>query len=310
MSPVSEEIERIFDGDDAPVFEDMVFVGYRGSIAHGTYAPSSGPNSIDDKDLMGVYVAPVEHYLGFGRRETFEKWVGGWDTVSYEIRKFVRLLLNSNPTLMGMLWLRGEHLLIEAPAWERLVENRGVFASKRAYHAFCGYARSQIRRMTRMAKPKEATERELRLIEDEILFREGRAVNDAMFKHEAYETFSLNNLRSHRNALKGQTGYMGARRKALVEKHGFDPKNASHTIRLLRMGAEFLRDGELRVWCDDAEELLEIKRGEWPLERIDAEAERLFKVAEEEHARSKLPERPDRGSAEKLLVELIHAHHG
>ncbi len=161
-----------------------------------------------------------------------------------------------------------------------------------------------------MAKPKEATERELKLIEDEISFREGRTVNDPMFKHETYETFSLNNLRTHRNALKGQTGYMGAKRKALVDKHGFDPKNASHTIRLLRMGAEFLRDGELRVWREDAEELLEIKRGEWPLERIEAEAERLFKAAEEEHARSKLPEKPDRQSAEKLLVELIHAHHG
>lgn len=236
--------------------------------------------------------------------------MGEWDTVSYELRKFVRLLLRSNPTLLGMLWLRDEHVLLATPAWERLVENRRIFVSKQAYHSFAGYARSQVRKMTRMAKPEEATKKELKLIEDEISFREGRTVNDPMFKHEAYESFSLNNLRAHRNALKGQTGYMGAKRKALVEKHGFDAKNAAHTIRLLRMGVEFLQTGELQVWRDDAAELLEIKRGGWPLERIEDETERLFKIAGEEHEKSKLPERPDRGYAEKLLVELIRDHHG
>ena len=40
------------------------------------YVPKSDPDSIDDKDLMGVYIAPIEHYLGFGRREVYEKWEG------------------------------------------------------------------------------------------------------------------------------------------------------------------------------------------------------------------------------------------
>jgi predicted nucleotidyltransferase len=42
-------------------------------------------------------------------------------------------------------------------------------------------------------------------------------------------------------------GYMGDKRKALVERYGYDTKNAAHMIRLLRMGIEFLRDGELNV---------------------------------------------------------------
>jgi hypothetical protein len=28
------------------------------------YVPKSDPDSIDDKDVMGVYIAPIEHYLG------------------------------------------------------------------------------------------------------------------------------------------------------------------------------------------------------------------------------------------------------
>jgi hypothetical protein len=47
--------------------ENLILLGYRGSIAHNMYVPQPDPNSIDDKDLMGVFVAPVEHYLGFGR---------------------------------------------------------------------------------------------------------------------------------------------------------------------------------------------------------------------------------------------------
>src|SRR6267142_5787123 len=39
------------------------------SVAHRTYAPKNDADSIDDKDIMGVYIGPLEHYLGFGRKE-------------------------------------------------------------------------------------------------------------------------------------------------------------------------------------------------------------------------------------------------
>ena len=67
-------------------------------------------------------------------------------------------------------------------------------------------------------------------------------------------------------------GHMGAKRKNLVEKYGYDCKNAAHLIRLLRMGTEFLIDGQLYVLRHDASQLLEIKRGEWTLDQVMAEA--------------------------------------
>jgi hypothetical protein len=88
-------------------------------------------------------------------------------------------------------------------------------------------------------------------------------------------------------------GYMGDKRKALVERHGYDAKNAAHLIRLLRMGIEFLRDGEMTVLRYDAPELLAIKHGEWSLEKIKTEAERLFRRAEDAYDCSTLPARPD-----------------
>jgi len=56
------------------------------------YVPKNDPDSIDDKDLMGVYIGPLEHYLGFGRKEVYEQWEGEWDCVFYELKKFVGMM--------------------------------------------------------------------------------------------------------------------------------------------------------------------------------------------------------------------------
>lgn len=102
-------------------------------------------------------------------------------------------------------------------------------------------------------------------------------------------------------------GYMGERRKRLVKQHGYDTKNAAHLIRLLRMGIEFLRDGELNVLRHDAVELLAIKHGEWSLEKVKAEAERLFRRAEDVYDRSTLPARPDHERVNELCVAIVEA---
>jgi hypothetical protein len=103
-------------------------------------------------------------------------------------------------------------------------------------------------------------------------------------------------------------GYMGEKRKQLVLEHGYDSKNAAHLIRLLRMAKEFMATGELEVYRHDAAELLEIKRGEWPLHVIKEHAEKLFAEVREARDKSTLPEGPDREGAERLLVQLVKEH--
>lgn len=105
-------------------------------------------------------------------------------------------------------------------------------------------------------------------------------------------------------------GYMGEKRKKLVEHFGYDTKNAAHLIRLLRMGIEFLREGVLHVTRPDAQELLAIKKGDWTLERVKTQAERLFKEAEEEFVNSKLPDVVDEKYVEKFLVDMIKKYRG
>src|SRR4029079_13812329 len=104
-------------------------------------------------------------------------------------------------------------------------------------------------------------------------------------------------------------GYMGQKRRALVRRVGYDAKNAAHLIRLLRMGIELLTEGIMHVERADAPELLDIKRGAWSLDKVKAEAERLFQLSQEAYIRSSLPPEPDRARAELLCVSMISDYH-
>lgn len=102
-------------------------------------------------------------------------------------------------------------------------------------------------------------------------------------------------------------GYMGARRKELRLKFGYDTKNAAHLIRLLRMGIEFLNTGVLNVnrVNIDAMELIEIKQGKYTLEHINSLAKDLFEKMREAERNSVLPERPNHLKISALCEELI-----
>ena len=236
--------------------QGTVLLGYRGSIAHGMYIPSSDPDSIDDKDIMGICIPKLNNYLGFAHFEQKEIQYKEWDSVIYEIRKYFRLLLKANPNVLSLLWLPRELYIIRTPIGNQIVENRDLFVSKQAYHSFNGYAYGQFKRMT----------------------------------HYKFE------------------GYMGEKRKQLVDRFGYDTKNAAHLIRILRMGIEFLTEGRLYVHRKDGDQLLSIKRGEWSLELVKSEAEHLFRLAEEAYVASKLPNEPDRVEAERLLMSIIMEH--
>jgi predicted nucleotidyltransferase len=102
-------------------------------------------------------------------------------------------------------------------------------------------------------------------------------------------------------------GYMGQRRKELVDRFGYDPKKAAHAVRLLRMGIECLVHKELRVdrgRCGDADELLAIKHGRWSLEAVKKKADSLFAIAKGTLPMSTLPDGPDEQSVD-MIVRLI-----
>lgn len=243
--------------EEYPYLEEWsILTAYRGSIAHGTYRPSTDPNSIDDKDIICIVIPPIEYYFGlqeFGSRGTKEIKYKEWDIVVYEIRKLVRMLEQGNPNVLSLLWTDKKHFLKTTKHSDFLISMRDHFVGKHIYKSFCGYAKSQMKKMT----------------------------------HTKFQ------------------GYMGEKRKQLVEKHGHDTKNGAHLIRLLRMCKEFLTNGKLFVERADAKELLDIKDGKWSLEKVVKEAERLHAIVFKLYSNSNLPERSNRRVMNNILTKII-----
>ena len=135
------------------------------------------------------------------------------------------------------------------------------------------------------------------------LILQHRTIFNGRHVYKAFTGYAYGQL--HRMTHHAFQGHMGAKRKSLVEKFGYDCKNAAHLIRLLRMGVEFLKDGELYVHRDDAAQLLEIKKGEWTLDQVKAEADRWFALSEQAYLNSTLPVRPDYEAIDRLCVDVI-----
>ena len=248
--------------DKAFILENLpsncVYAAYRGSIAHGLYVPSTDPNSIDDVDVMAVYVDDVSSYLGLkAGRKSSNYFVESLDVESHELTKYLNLCLKSNPNVFSSLWVNPAHVLYVDPLFEELfLFNRTLFSSKRMYATYSGYAYSQLAEMQR--------------------------------KDKTYQ------------------GYMGSKRKAIVDTYGYDVKNAAHLIRLLTMCVEFLRTGELIVErTDDAHIYLGIKHGLWTLDEVIKRATELRAEAETAVRESTLPAEPETYEVDNMCCDFL-----
>jgi len=131
------------------------------------------------------------------------------------------------------------------------------------------------------------------------------STKESFHSFAGYANEQLRKMSSHENAYEG---YMGEKRKKLVDKFGYDTKSAAHLIRLLRMCIDFLCTGELVVYrAKDGEIIRSIKRGEWSLALVKHEAENLFATARAAYEVSTLPAEIDLELTEKLLLSFFVA---
>lgn len=94
-------------------------------------------------------------------------------------------------------------------------------------------------------------------------------------------------------------------RAALEARHGYDTKHAMHLVRLQRMGLEILTRGEVIVTRPDRDELLAIRDGAWPFERLLEEAEQMDRAIRDAVSTSPLPTGVDEDAVEALGVEIV-----
>lgn len=140
-----------------------------GSGVHGTAVTGQ-----DDRDEMGICLEPPELVTGLARVpaglsssrtvkfEQYERhtaWdaaggvgnrsgAGDLDVLVYSARKWARLALEGNPTVLLVLFVPDEEVVHRNEVGAELVDNAHRFVSRRAGDKFLGYLQAQKRAMT------------------------------------------------------------------------------------------------------------------------------------------------------------------
>lgn len=153
-----------------PLGSKKVFQCISGSHLYGTNT------ALSDVDERGVFIPPKEYFLGFSKRiEQIEDKKN--DIVYWDIRKFLQLTADCNPTMVELLFIPENKWIISSKEWEVVVANRESFISKKARFTFAGYAMSQANRIKRhrnwlLNPPKNKPERkDFGLPEDRALIQ-------------------------------------------------------------------------------------------------------------------------------------------
>ncbi len=136
MQPGFADLERFV------IFEVTV-----GSRAYGLARDES------DVDVRGVYLPPAElHWSLAGVPEQIQD--PGADRVYWELEKYVRLALQSNPNILETMWSPIAMRCTELG--DRLRSEREMFVSKRAYATYGAYALGQFKKMERDVRTRGA----------------------------------------------------------------------------------------------------------------------------------------------------------
>ncbi len=148
------------DEQRAIVERGTILRGAVGSTVHGLHHGGQ-----DDRDEMAIFVEPPEYLVGLrvargaGGWQQLEHYVertqpegvrsgpGDLDLVAYSLRKWLRLALAGNPTVLLLLFSPPETLVACTAAGRRLRELAPVIVSRQAGPRYIGYLRAQKERL-------------------------------------------------------------------------------------------------------------------------------------------------------------------
>lgn len=130
---------------------EEILRGLVGSGVHGTAVEGQ-----DDRDEMGVTLEPPEMVVGL---QHFEQYIyrtqpegvrsgaGDLDLTVYSARKYMRLALQGNPTVLLLLYVPDDLLVVNTALGKEMRGLAPAIASRQAAPRFLGYLRAQKERL-------------------------------------------------------------------------------------------------------------------------------------------------------------------
>jgi len=118
----------------------IIYKTITGSNAYGTNTPLS------DLDYRGIFIVPAKERITLKQPLTEIGQEKPEDIKYYELGKFMVLAQDCNPNIIELLYMPEDCIKIKTPVMQRIIDNRHLFISKKAFHTFSGYAVSQIKK--------------------------------------------------------------------------------------------------------------------------------------------------------------------
>jgi uncharacterized protein len=142
------------------VEESTILRGTVGSTLHGLHHGDQ-----DDRDEMAIFLeppeflvglrfaqsgsswGPLEHYVERTQHEGARSGPGDLDLVAYTLRKWLRLALSGNPTIILLLFSPEDSLLVSTDRGAALRELAPSIVSRKAGPRYVGYMQAQKERL-------------------------------------------------------------------------------------------------------------------------------------------------------------------
>lgn len=308
----------------------IIFLTLGGSHAYGTNVEGS------DIDVRGCALNSMSDIVGL---TNFEQFVNDTtDTTIYAFNKLLKLLISCNPNTIELLGCKPDSYAMVSKEGQMLLDNKQLFLSRRAIHAFGGYANSQLRRLQNALAhdhyPQEEKEKHIlgtckSVMEDFRLHYENvpegsvklyidQGVTDGMeteiFTDVSLQHYPLRNFKAMVSELGNVIGLYAKLGKRNTKKDDLHlNKHAMHLVRLYLMCFDILEKGEINTYREDRDFLLEIRNGKFQksdgtfdssfFEMIDDFEKRLQYDGEN----TSLPDKPDMTAIQDLAIEVNRA---
>ncbi len=300
---------RTFDPEEHLIFEGIV-----GSRLYGTDLFDS------DVDQRAICIPPKEVLLNpFMNFEQKDSGFEEKDRCIYALGQFFKLCANSNPNILELLYIPETHYLFMSDKWQKVLDNKNLFLSKRAKYTFSGYSMSQANKIKRHRKyftnplSKKPERKDFNLKDAPTISGDGlQAVANISF--DLLNPEFVNEIRrelAYRSAMKEWHDFVSwrdsrnPRRKRLEEQWGYDTICASQLFRLMSEGKELLLTGKITFPLPNAKDVLDVKLGKYTYDEFLDILENMDISFLEWYNSSLLPNAPNRNKLSELYFDII-----
>lgn len=306
----------------------LLFEAISGSISYNTDIQTS------DIDKKFVYAQHPEEVLGFNYVEQMNV---DKDTTGYEIRRFLEQLEKGNPNLLELLFTSDNFILHMDPAFKLLIENRDRFLTKKIKNSFLGFAVQNLKKPNVsniidnvLNSAYVITEKDSEKIPFLNLLDGGKYAleNFGIVKSESKHPYHTKIYNIYFKKTKMYKGFFDSdgkiiesyiplgekplgiihlsNNRVVIDNDGYlvNGKYIMHSKRLLDMVDEMLNKGEFSVYRENRDELLDIRFGNFHVDKLINQLEKQIKRLDGEFERANLPEVVDKEFLHKILIQI------